>query len=205
MALARHPGKILCVGRNYAAHAKELGNELPPEPLVFLKPSSSLIGNGDDIVIPPWAGKIEYEGEIGFPYNVLHNFTDHGRWKRMTVLSRYYGTRDGRHFMTIESTTRPGGDPAQALRDGAADFEAWMRTETLLPGRLDYLDGVVTHRGYPVYRTVAARGVQELRRAIEGRGLRLVGRQGAFDYITSSDVAGNARVAARELLAACPA
>ena len=64
MALARHPGKILCVGRNYAAHAKELGNELPPEPLVFLKPSSSLIGHGDEIVIPPWAGKIEYEGEI---------------------------------------------------------------------------------------------------------------------------------------------
>jgi 2-keto-4-pentenoate hydratase/2-oxohepta-3-ene-1,7-dioic acid hydratase in catechol pathway len=64
MSLPRRPAKILCVGRNYAAHAKELGNELPPEPLVFFKPSSSLIASGDDIVIPPWAGKIEYEGEI---------------------------------------------------------------------------------------------------------------------------------------------
>jgi 2-keto-4-pentenoate hydratase/2-oxohepta-3-ene-1,7-dioic acid hydratase in catechol pathway len=64
MALARRPSKILCVGRNYAAHAKELGNELPPEPLIFFKPPSSVIGNGDEIVIPPWAGRIEFEGEI---------------------------------------------------------------------------------------------------------------------------------------------
>ena len=64
MALAKRPSKILCVGRNYAAHAKELGNELPAEPLIFLKPASSIIGNGDQIVIPPWAGRIEYEGEI---------------------------------------------------------------------------------------------------------------------------------------------
>jgi 2-keto-4-pentenoate hydratase/2-oxohepta-3-ene-1,7-dioic acid hydratase in catechol pathway len=64
MPLAKRPSKILCVGRNYAAHAKELGNEMPAEPLVFLKPASSIVGNGDQIVIPPWAGRIEYEGEI---------------------------------------------------------------------------------------------------------------------------------------------
>ena len=64
MPLASRPSKILCVGRNYAAHAKELGNELPPEPLIFYKPPSSVIGDGDEIVIPPWAGRIEFEGEI---------------------------------------------------------------------------------------------------------------------------------------------
>jgi 2-keto-4-pentenoate hydratase/2-oxohepta-3-ene-1,7-dioic acid hydratase in catechol pathway len=64
MPLAKRPSKILCVGRNYAAHAKELGNELPPEPLVFLKPASSLIDSGEEIVLPTWAGRIEYEGEI---------------------------------------------------------------------------------------------------------------------------------------------
>jgi 2-keto-4-pentenoate hydratase/2-oxohepta-3-ene-1,7-dioic acid hydratase in catechol pathway len=59
------PSKILCVGRNYAAHAKELGNEgVPPEPLIFLQPSSSVIGDGEAIVIPSWAGRIDYEGEI---------------------------------------------------------------------------------------------------------------------------------------------
>ena len=52
------------MGRNYLAHARELGSEVPFEPLIFLKPSSAVIGDGDDIVIPPWTGRIEYEGEI---------------------------------------------------------------------------------------------------------------------------------------------
>ena len=63
-ALAVRPSKILCVGRNYAAHAKELGSEVPSEPLVFLKPPSSVIGDGEAIVIPSWAGRVDYEGEI---------------------------------------------------------------------------------------------------------------------------------------------
>jgi len=65
MVLARRPGKILCVGRNYAAHAAELGHDVPAEPLIFLKPSSAVIGDGDPIVLPDWAGRIEHEGEIG--------------------------------------------------------------------------------------------------------------------------------------------
>ena len=64
MALAARPSKILCVGRNYAAHAKELGHEVPKEPLIFLKPPSAVIGDGEPIVIPPWGGRVEYEGEI---------------------------------------------------------------------------------------------------------------------------------------------
>src|SRR5690349_13596315 len=50
------PSKIVCVGRNYAAHAKELGNEVPEEPLLFFKPSSSLIGHGDAIRLRPQMG-----------------------------------------------------------------------------------------------------------------------------------------------------
>jgi 2-keto-4-pentenoate hydratase/2-oxohepta-3-ene-1,7-dioic acid hydratase in catechol pathway len=63
--LARRPSKILCVGRNYAAHAAELGNEVPKEPLIFLKPPTAVIGDGDAIVVPGWAGRVEHEGEIG--------------------------------------------------------------------------------------------------------------------------------------------
>ena len=59
------PGKIVCIGRNYLDHAKELGNEVPPEPLFFLKPPSSVIGEGDSIVLPPQSSRVEYEGEIG--------------------------------------------------------------------------------------------------------------------------------------------
>ncbi|HET7549646.1 MAG TPA: fumarylacetoacetate hydrolase family protein [Gemmatimonadaceae bacterium] len=59
------PGKIVCVGRNYRAHAAELGNEVPREPLIFLKPPSSVIHDGDAIVLPEVSKQVEYEGEIG--------------------------------------------------------------------------------------------------------------------------------------------
>lgn len=59
------PGKIVCVGRNYLEHAKELGNEVPKEPLLFLKPPSSVIGTNELIVLPEQSKQVEYEGEIG--------------------------------------------------------------------------------------------------------------------------------------------
>jgi 2-keto-4-pentenoate hydratase/2-oxohepta-3-ene-1,7-dioic acid hydratase in catechol pathway len=59
------PSKIVCVGRNYVDHARELGNEVPKEPLIFLKPPSSVIGNGDPIVLPELSRQVEHEGEIG--------------------------------------------------------------------------------------------------------------------------------------------
>jgi 2-keto-4-pentenoate hydratase/2-oxohepta-3-ene-1,7-dioic acid hydratase in catechol pathway len=59
------PGKIVCVGRNYSDHAKEMGNEVPKEPLIFLKPSTSVIREGDPIVLPPQSSQVEHEGEIG--------------------------------------------------------------------------------------------------------------------------------------------
>lgn len=62
--LAR-PGKIICIGRNYREHAKELGNDVPVEPLFFLKPPSSVISEGDPIFLPPQSERVEFEGEIG--------------------------------------------------------------------------------------------------------------------------------------------
>ncbi len=59
------PSKIVCVGRNYAAHARELGNDVPKEPLLFLKPPSSLIRTRESIVLPTVSNRVEYEGEIG--------------------------------------------------------------------------------------------------------------------------------------------
>ena len=59
------PGKIVCIGRNYLEHARELGNEMPTEPLFFLKPSSSIIANGEMILLPEQSQQVEFEGEIG--------------------------------------------------------------------------------------------------------------------------------------------
>lgn len=61
----KRPGKIVCVGRNYVDHAKELGNEMPAEPLLFLKPPSSVIRSGEPILLPDVSKQVEYEGEIG--------------------------------------------------------------------------------------------------------------------------------------------
>ena len=59
------PSKIVCVGRNYAAHAAELGNEMPKEPLIFLKPPSSIIGPDDAILLPRYSNRVEHEAELG--------------------------------------------------------------------------------------------------------------------------------------------
>ena len=60
-----HPTKIVCVGRNYADHAKELGNVIPERPLLFFKPPSALVHHGDPIRLPRASRQIEHEGEIG--------------------------------------------------------------------------------------------------------------------------------------------
>ncbi len=59
------PSKIVCIGRNYREHATELGNEVPREPLLFLKPPSAVIGPGGPIAIPPLSQRVDYEGELG--------------------------------------------------------------------------------------------------------------------------------------------
>src|SRR5712671_377209 len=59
------PRKIVCVGRNYTAHAAELGNEVPKEPLIFLKPSTSVVGPSDAIVLTKYSQRVEHEGELG--------------------------------------------------------------------------------------------------------------------------------------------
>lgn len=59
-----HPSKIICVGRNYAAHAEEHEVEVPEIPLIFLKPPSSLIGHDANIVLPPQSIQVEHEAEL---------------------------------------------------------------------------------------------------------------------------------------------
>ena len=59
------PSKIVCIGRNYREHASELGHEIPIEPLIFLKPPSSLLNPGDKIRRPKISKRTDYEGELG--------------------------------------------------------------------------------------------------------------------------------------------
>ena len=59
------PTKIVAVGKNYRAHADEMGEGQPEEPLLFLKPSTSIVGDGDDVVYPAISHRLDYEGELG--------------------------------------------------------------------------------------------------------------------------------------------
>jgi 2-keto-4-pentenoate hydratase/2-oxohepta-3-ene-1,7-dioic acid hydratase in catechol pathway len=58
------PSKVVCVGRNYKEHAAELGNQMPDEPLLFLKAPSSIIGDGETIRLPRFSQRVEHEGEL---------------------------------------------------------------------------------------------------------------------------------------------
>jgi len=71
------PTKIVCVGRNYAAHAAELGNAVPAEPLLFLKPPSALLAPEAAIVLPAQSERVEHEAEVGIVIGMrLHNATE---------------------------------------------------------------------------------------------------------------------------------
>ncbi len=71
------PSKIVCVGRNYKDHAKELGNPLPPEPLLFLKPPSSIIAHNEPIILPSESDQVEHEGELGVVIGRIARFLHH--------------------------------------------------------------------------------------------------------------------------------
>src|SRR4029434_5775706 len=58
------PRKSLCIGRNYAAHAAELGNEVPKDPLIFLKPSTAIVGPGEPVILPEYSQRVEHEGDL---------------------------------------------------------------------------------------------------------------------------------------------
>lgn len=58
------PSKVVCIGRNYRAHAQELGHEVPREPLLFIKPSTSVVGPGDEIRLPAASQEVQHEAEL---------------------------------------------------------------------------------------------------------------------------------------------
>ena len=58
------PSKLICIGVNYRDHAEEFGKEVPDEPIIFMKPESAVIGDGDPIILPPQSERVDYEGEL---------------------------------------------------------------------------------------------------------------------------------------------
>ena len=159
------PGKIVCVGRNYVAHARELGNEVPLEPLIFLKPPSSVIPTGAPIVLPPQSQQVEYEGEIGVVIaHALRHASESaaregikavvavndvtardlqksdGQWTRAKGFDTFCPLGDGatppRDLATLEIVTRVNGTERQRAKAAEMAFA--------IPRLLAYISTVMT-------------------------------------------------------------
>ena len=159
------PSKIIGIGRNYAAHAREMGNEVPDVPILFFKPPSSLIGPGAAIRLPHVSRQVEFEGEIGVVvgtrltgadeaeaeqgiagYVCVNDVTCRDLQKRDGQWSRAKGfdtfcpvgpeVRSGLDWRTLEVISRVNGVERQRARATTMQFS--------IPFLLSYLSGIMT-------------------------------------------------------------
>jgi len=128
---SQRPGKIVCVGRNYVDHAKELGNEVPKEPLIFLKPPSSLIADGDSIVLPTQSKQVEFEGEIGVTI---------GRTLRRATSQEASGAIAG--ILAVNDVTARDLQRSDSQWTRAKGFDTFCPTGELVPAPAD-LSGLI--------------------------------------------------------------
>ena len=116
--------KIVCVGRNYADHAAELGNELPASPLLFFKPNTSVAGPGDPVTLPAWTEQVSYEAELAV---VIGRMCKDVPVERVPeVVFGYTCAND----LTGRDVQRTDGQWARAKGfDGACPLGPWIETD----------------------------------------------------------------------------
>jgi 2-keto-4-pentenoate hydratase/2-oxohepta-3-ene-1,7-dioic acid hydratase in catechol pathway len=118
------PSKVIGIGKNYADHAREMGGEPPSTPVVFLKPSTSVIGPGDAVVLPPQSSQVEYEGEIAIVIGRLAREVPASR--ASDVILGYTCADD----VTARDFQRTDGQWTRAKGfDGFCPLGPWIETE----------------------------------------------------------------------------
>ena len=131
-----------------------------------------------------------FNGDTKHNFNVLHNFTLDGAWKKITTFSQYYGKHEGDDYFSVEITldqnTKP--DVTQLQKQ----FEAHVQSLGLYVGEFKLQGSLVTKNAYPVYLRENVDEVLRVKNHLKSWGLRLAGRQGEFDYLNSSDASANA-------------
>jgi 2-keto-4-pentenoate hydratase/2-oxohepta-3-ene-1,7-dioic acid hydratase in catechol pathway len=128
------PSKIVCVGRNYAAHARELGNAVPDRPLLFLKPPSSVIYNGESIVLPLDSQQVEHEGEIGVV--ISERARNVSEAEAMNIVSGFLPLNDvtarDLQKLDVQFTRAKGFDTFCPIGDEVPKFKAeWQSLEVV--------------------------------------------------------------------------
>lgn len=143
----QRPGKIICVGRNYAAHAKELGNDVPKEPLLFFKPPTSVIAAGTPIELPPGAGRVDFEGEIGVVIGATLRHADEATARagiRSLIAANDVSSRDWQN------------NDGQWARAKGCDTFLPLGQEAPVPADLDAVTVVTRHNGIEKQRATGA-------------------------------------------------
>jgi len=116
--------KVVGIGRNYADHAEEMGNDLPAQPLMFLKPNTSVIGPGDPIVLPEWSQEVHYEGELAVVIRRICK--DVPRERVAEVVLGYTCAND----VTARDAQKSDGQWARAKGfDGSCPLGPWIETD----------------------------------------------------------------------------
>ncbi len=129
------PSKVVCVGRNYRAHAKELGNEVPATPLLFLKPSTAVIGPQDAIRCPEQSREVHHEAELGVVVGrTLHQATP--AEARLAVFG----------YTCVNDVTARDIQRAEQHVTRAKSYDTFCPIGPVVETELDPLDAVVTCR-----------------------------------------------------------
>ncbi len=118
------PSKVVCVGRNYAEHAEELGSEIPEEPLLFMKPSTAVIGPGDPIPLPPESERVDHEAELGVVIGRLCR-----RVTEQEAPSYILGYTCGNDVTARDLQKKDGQWTRAKGFDGFCPLGPWMQTE----------------------------------------------------------------------------
>jgi 2-keto-4-pentenoate hydratase/2-oxohepta-3-ene-1,7-dioic acid hydratase in catechol pathway len=178
------PGKIICVGRNYEAHAKEHGSSVGEIPILFLKPSTSLIGSGDPIVLPSQSQQVQHEAELAviigkkgrwiqpenamdhvFGYTIANDVTARDLQRRDAQWTRAKGFDT---FCPLGPWIETDFDPADALITCHVDNELRQMTSTrdmviTIPPLIVYISSIMTLEPGDVILTGTPAGVGDLR------------------------------------------
>lgn len=116
--------KIVCVGRNYADHAAEMGDELPTSPMLFFKPNTSVVGPGDPVTLPSWTERVSYEAELAVVIGRICK--DVPAEKADEVIFGYTAAND----LTARDAQETDGQWARAKGfDGSCPLGPWIETE----------------------------------------------------------------------------
>jgi 2-keto-4-pentenoate hydratase/2-oxohepta-3-ene-1,7-dioic acid hydratase in catechol pathway len=136
------PSKIVCVGRNYREHVRELGNELPTEPLLFFKPPSSLLASGGTVRLPALSARVDFEGELALVIGRrVRNLSPEYSWRdvvRGFTLANDISARDLQK-KDVQWTRAKGFDtfcPLGPLVSDELDLDAGLTIETRLNGEV---------------------------------------------------------------------